>query len=316
MQGNKAITSAMIVGIGALLVLAGFFLPWIQFVQMAKVSGFDTASVVVYLWLLPIAAVVGLGWAIYVVNQGSVDRTLAFVATGTAVVALLMAVIFLIRYSSGLALTQDFAVGILGEMAAVIVQDMVKLQYGIWVTFAGTIAMLVGAGLSFMAEQGYGVVTTVQMSSIGSSPPPLNLNNAPPPTQAAPQQPTVPQSPPSSSPSPSTPREPTQQIGVPAAPEGWLVLRSGSRAGQQFGLTRGRRNTVGRDPNRADIVVDHSTVSGEHARIQFEGGQFYLYDLASTNGSFVNNRRVQRQMLRDGDIVRLGDMKFVFKRVT
>ena len=100
----------------------------------------------------------------------------------------------------------------------------------------------------------------------------------------------------------------------PPAPEGWLVLRSGPRTGQQFGLKRGR-NTVGRDSSRADIVLEGETVSGEHAHVQFEQGQFYVYDLASTNGTFVNNRRIQRQMLMDGDVVRFGSTQLVFKRV-
>lgn len=102
-------------------------------------------------------------------------------------------------------------------------------------------------------------------------------------------------------------------LGVPTQPVGWLVARSGSRSGQSYGLKQGD-NTVGRDSHRADIVLEHPTVSGEHARIRFEGGQFYLYDLASTNGTFVNNHRVQRQMLMDNDVVRFGDAEMVFKR--
>jgi pSer/pThr/pTyr-binding forkhead associated (FHA) protein len=92
------------------------------------------------------------------------------------------------------------------------------------------------------------------------------------------------------------------------------VLRSGGRSGKQFGLNRGR-NTVGRDSSQADIVLDEDTVSGEHARVQFEHGQFYVYDLASTNGTYVNNRRVQKQMLMDGDTLRFGNAQMVFKRV-
>lgn len=140
--------------------------------------------------------------------------------------------------------------------------------------------------------------------------PPSPTVPAPPP----PPVPTAPQPPPAPVPSVRPPREPTVAVGVPPAPEGWLVLRGGPRTGQQFGLKRGR-NTVGRDPSRADIVLEHETVSGEHARIQFEQGQFYVYDLASTNGTYVNNRRVQRQMLMDGDVVRFGGAELVFKRV-
>ena len=113
---------------------------------------------------------------------------------------------------------------------------------------------------------------------------------------------------------PAPRREPTVPIGVPAQPVGWLVARSGGRSGQSFGLKRGN-NTVGRDPQRADVVLDEPTVSGEHARVRYEGGQFYLYDLASSNGTFVNNRRVPRQMLMDNDLVRFGNAELVFKKV-
>lgn len=130
----------------------------------------------------------------------------------------------------------------------------------------------------------------------------------------APVSSTVRPQPPPPTPSVSPPRRPTVPVDVPAAPEGWLVLRTGPRTGQQFGLQRGR-NTVGRDSSRADIVLEHETVSGEHARIQFEQGQFYVYDLASTNGTYVNNWRIQRQLLMDGDVVRFGSAELVFKRV-
>lgn len=132
---------------------------------------------------------------------------------------------------------------------------------------------------------------------------------APPPPPVS----TVPP-PPARAPSARPPRQPTVPVGVQPAPEGWLVLRSGPRTGQQFGLQRGR-STVGRDPSRADIVLEDETVSGDHARIQFEQGQFYVYDLASTNGTYVNNQRVQRQLLMDGDVVRFGSAELTFKRV-
>lgn len=146
-------------------------------------------------------------------------------------------------------------------------------------------------------------------------PQPPRQTPPPPPTPDPQPKRTVPQqSPKPQAPSPRPPRRKTQPISPPSSPEGWLVLRSGSRSGQQFGLKRGR-NTVGRDPDRSDIVLEDDTVSGEHARIQLEQGQFYIYDLASTNGTFVNNHRVQKEMLMDNDVVRFGNAEMVFKRV-
>lgn len=120
--------------------------------------------------------------------------------------------------------------------------------------------------------------------------------------------------PPPSAPPPTPRIEPTRRVEERAPAMAWLVIKSGPRLGQQFGLTRGR-NTIGRDGTRCDIVLDDGAVSAEHARINFENGQFVIYDLASLNGTFVNRQRVQRQLLMDGDLIRLGNTTLVFKKV-
>jgi hypothetical protein len=93
----------------------------------------------------------------------------------------------------------------------------------------------------------------------------------------------------------------------------WLIARSGPQSGQLFLLDR-ERNTIGRDPNRATIKVDDPLVSRQHAQFNLEKSHVLVYDLASTNGTFVNNRRVQMQTLNDGDVVRVGQTEFVFKQ--
>lgn len=95
----------------------------------------------------------------------------------------------------------------------------------------------------------------------------------------------------------------------------WLVEQSGPRAGKQFELSVKKRHTIGRDGTRCNIVLDDPGVSTEHARLQFERGQFVLYDLASTNSTFVNKRRIQKQSLMDGDVIQMGETKMVFKEV-
>ena len=75
---------------------------------------------------------------------------------------------------------------------------------------------------------------------------------------------------------------------------------------------------LGRDELRADIAFHwDELVSGRHAKISQEGIQFYIWDLNSTNGTWVNEQRVPRSLsegmelgeaiaLRSGDVVRLG----------
>jgi pSer/pThr/pTyr-binding forkhead associated (FHA) protein len=61
-----------------------------------------------------------------------------------------------------------------------------------------------------------------------------------------------------------------------------------------------------------DCVINHSTVSRNHARIVREDGSFVLYDLNSTGGTFVNNIKVDRKILRTGDIILLGSYPMMF----
>jgi pSer/pThr/pTyr-binding forkhead associated (FHA) protein len=62
--------------------------------------------------------------------------------------------------------------------------------------------------------------------------------------------------------------------------------------------------TIGRLPDNT-IHVDNLSVSGHHARIVQENGQWVLYDEGSTNGTYVNGQRVSRAVLADGDSVHI-----------
>jgi len=108
--------------------------------------------------------------------------------------------------------------------------------------------------------------------------------------------------------------DPTRPLHEPEPVAGWLVVRSGPRANEQVKLRAGS-NVVGRDGRKSQVLVDDPSVSSEHAKIRWENGVFVIYDLASTNGTFVNNRRIEKQRLMDGDSVRLGRMEFVFKQL-
>jgi diguanylate cyclase (GGDEF)-like protein len=62
----------------------------------------------------------------------------------------------------------------------------------------------------------------------------------------------------------------------------------------------------------ADIVVPRDSVSRRHALLAREQGGWFVEDLSSTNGSFVNELRVVRQQLSDGDQLRIGDAIYKF----
>ena len=56
----------------------------------------------------------------------------------------------------------------------------------------------------------------------------------------------------------------------------------------------------------ADVVLAEVTISRAHAAIGFDAGNFYVQDLGSTNGTMVNGARAEKQVLKDGDEVRMG----------
>ncbi len=63
--------------------------------------------------------------------------------------------------------------------------------------------------------------------------------------------------------------------------------------------------TIGRAPDN-DLSVDNLAVSSYHAKIYFEAGRMVIEDLNSLNGTFVNDLRVERATLHDGDKVHIG----------
>ena len=70
--------------------------------------------------------------------------------------------------------------------------------------------------------------------------------------------------------------------------------------------------TIGRVPGN-DLVIDNLAVSGQHAKIFFETDKFALEDLNSLNGTFVNNQRVRKIFLNNGDQVVIGKHTLLFQ---
>ena len=81
---------------------------------------------------------------------------------------------------------------------------------------------------------------------------------------------------------------------------------------QEYLLASAER-LVGRDPGN-DIVIDDDHVSARHARIWLAAEDFWVEDLGSTNGTFVNGQRIRGAMhLQAGDLIKLGHSLFRFR---
>ena len=104
-------------------------------------------------------------------------------------------------------------------------------------------------------------------------------------------------------------REPIERSGR------LIILESPSGeppAGQSFGLDV--ITPLGRDVNNA-IVIDDEFASADHAVLTFRGRSWYIEDLGSTNGSYVNGRRVEGVAPRGfGDELQIGQVRMRLER--
>src|SRR6266851_4846621 len=89
-----------------------------------------------------------------------------------------------------------------------------------------------------------------------------------------------------------------------------LRVLNGSLEGQEIELIPDPQ-TVGRGSS-CNIKIGDAGVSSKHAKIWCEDGVFFVMDLGSTNGTFVNDRDVDRQQLEDGDTITFGMTKAQF----
>jgi len=89
-----------------------------------------------------------------------------------------------------------------------------------------------------------------------------------------------------------------------------LLFTAGLREGERVELHRRKTCIIGRDPS-ADVQLDSSFVSRQHAEITFQGGYWFIEDLFSKNGVFKNAVRIQpgeRVSLFNRDRVQIGNI--------
>jgi pSer/pThr/pTyr-binding forkhead associated (FHA) protein len=88
------------------------------------------------------------------------------------------------------------------------------------------------------------------------------------------------------------------------------MLKFNEKVLREFALERAQV-WIGRKPGN-QIVIENAAVSAEHARIIQEDGAYYIEDLASTNGTYLNDQRVEKAPLYDQDQVRIGKHLLVY----
>jgi Inner membrane component of T3SS, cytoplasmic domain len=92
---------------------------------------------------------------------------------------------------------------------------------------------------------------------------------------------------------------------------GWLVAMNGMQKGQDFRVRDGQ-NILGSAPN-TDVQLNDATVSAKHASLRYKEGKFFLTDLDSSNGTYVNDKEAAKEELHDNDVIRAGEVVLKFK---
>jgi pSer/pThr/pTyr-binding forkhead associated (FHA) protein len=94
----------------------------------------------------------------------------------------------------------------------------------------------------------------------------------------------------------------------------WILHAADSEAGPiTFRVSPGATKTVGRAP-RADFILEAALVSRLHCRLEAGSDNLEVFDLASTNGTYVNDKRIERARLTSGDRLRIGRVELKVER--
>jgi response regulator RpfG family c-di-GMP phosphodiesterase/pSer/pThr/pTyr-binding forkhead associated (FHA) protein len=91
-----------------------------------------------------------------------------------------------------------------------------------------------------------------------------------------------------------------------------IRIKTGPNKNRTLAVLAGSPIIVGRDATCGLQIIDRG-VSREHAKIVRIGEMVFLHDLDSRNGSFVNGERVKEELLREGDVIRVGATQLVFE---
>ena len=89
-----------------------------------------------------------------------------------------------------------------------------------------------------------------------------------------------------------------------------LLLKFNAAVLKEINLKKGPL-LVGRSPNN-DIVINNPAISSNHCKITLEGGTYYVEDLDSTNGTYVNEKRIKKCGLHHQDVIGVAKHSLVF----
>lgn len=86
---------------------------------------------------------------------------------------------------------------------------------------------------------------------------------------------------------------------------GTLTINMGGQLGKSYPIGE-KGLIIGRDPGQCDIIISDLNVSRVHAWVTVKRGEVVIIDRGSTNGTYVNQVKIENANLKPGDIIQLG----------
>jgi pSer/pThr/pTyr-binding forkhead associated (FHA) protein len=101
---------------------------------------------------------------------------------------------------------------------------------------------------------------------------------------------------------------PEAEAGIPGAMRATMIRLTIKLNGSVVGKmeTAADEISIGRDEDNS-LHIDNAAVSGKHARIINDHTEYILEDRGSTNGTYVNEEKVTRRVLHQGDVIAIGE---------
>ncbi|HXT21769.1 MAG TPA: FHA domain-containing protein [Thermoanaerobaculia bacterium] len=97
------------------------------------------------------------------------------------------------------------------------------------------------------------------------------------------------------------------------ADQSMLLIREPGESQRSFLLRSDGAFAVGRDPRTNTLTMRDPALSARHFKVVPDDGWFYVVDLDSTNGTYLNRRRVRAAKLSSGDVIQAGQVELEFR---
>lgn len=101
------------------------------------------------------------------------------------------------------------------------------------------------------------------------------------------------------------------EVMLPPIFPAWLIVKQKGKPENRYEIKEKAISIGSSDDN--DIILKNKTVSRHHAKIRLERQKYFIYDLASTNGTRVNGRKITKKWIQEGDSIEMGKTIMTFK---